>query len=499
MNYIRQDTEYPVYSTEQIREIEHIAIHQDGIAGHDLMRQAGESAFKAMCEHFPEVKKIIVVTGAGNNAGDGFVLAQQALNAGFVCHVMCLSPAESLPTDAAKAQQDYFSHEKSHEISQQNDLSDYDLVIDAILGIGLKRPVDGLFADVIERINTCKSAVMSLDVPSGLQADNGTVMAHAVKADFCLTFIGLKSGLLTARARDHIHHLALAPLEIRSADSGKVPGVGSTIPDSIRSQLLPCRKATAYKGNFGHVLVIGGNRGYPNAARLAGEAAVRTGAGLVSIITHPDSVTAVAAGCASLMVTGSNDTCMLNELLKKVTTIIIGPGLGRDDWAKKMFARVIGCQLPTIIDADALHWLSQNPGRHPNAVLTPHPGEAARLLSCASVDIESDRLSAAMAINEQYQGVTVLKGAGTIVCHNQQLHFCLGGNVSLASGGTGDVLSGIIAGLVAQGISLADAAICGVQIQAKASELSSTGGTRGILASDLFSHLHALVNPCHTS
>jgi NAD(P)H-hydrate epimerase len=199
------------------------------------------------------------------------------------------------------------------------------------------------------------------------------------------------------------------------------------------------------------------------------------------------------------MVRGSEDTHTLNDLLKQVSTIVIGPGLGRDAWAKKMFARVIGCKLPTIIDADALHWLSQNPARQPNAILTPHPGEAAKLLSCASLDIESDRLSAAMAINEQYQAVTVLKGAGTIICHDRQLRFCTGGNASLATGGSGDVLSGIIAGLVAQGIPLADAATCGVQIHARASELISSNGTRGIIASDLFSQLHPLVNPCHSA
>lgn len=499
MDYIRQDTEHPVYSTEQIREIEDIAINRYGIAGHDLMQQAGQSAFLAMRQYFPQANKIIVVTGAGNNAGDGFILARLALDVGLDCHVMPLTSAESLHGDAAQAQQTYNAHAKSLEITHQQDLSSYDLIIDAILGIGLKRPISGLFATIIEKINTSTIAVMSLDVPSGLHADTGRVLAHAVKAELCITFIGIKSGLLTAHARDHIDHLVLASLNISSEILNKVNNLGSTIADSIRKRLLQKRKATAYKGTFGHVLVIGGNRGYPNAARLSGEAAARVGAGLVSVITHPDSVSPIAAGCASLMVVGSEDTHILNDLLQQVSTIIIGPGLGRDAWAKKMFARVIGCKLPTIIDADALYWLSQNPASHPNAILTPHPGEAAKLLSCASIDIESDRLSAAMAINEQYQGVTVLKGAGTIICHDRNLRFCTGGNVSLATGGSGDVLSGIIAGLVAQGVSLADAAICGVQIHAKASELISVDGTRGILASDLFSQLHTLVNPCHTS
>lgn len=499
MDYIQQDTEHPVYSTEQIREIEYIAMNQQGIAGFDLMKQAGQSAFSAMCKHFPHAKKIIVVTGIGNNAGDGYIVARLALDAGLLCQVMPLGKIDSLKGDAAQAQQYFMSHEESTEVTTEHDLTQYDLIVDAILGIGLKRPLNGLFANIIDQINACTMPVLSLDVPSGLNADTGKIFAHAVQAELCVTFIGLKSGLLTGLARDHINHLVLAPLSIDSKTLNKVKNLGSTIADSIRNKFLPQRKATSYKGTFGHVLVIGGNRGYPNAARLAGEAAARVGAGLVSVITHPDSVSPIASGCASLMVTGSEDTHALNDLLKQATTIIIGPGLGRDAWAKKMFARVIGCKLPTIIDADALHWLSQNPGIHPHSILTPHSGEAAKLLSCAKIDIESDRLSAVLAINEQYQGVTVLKGAGTLICHDRQLRFCTGGNASLATGGTGDVLSGIIGGLVAQGIPLADAAACGVHIHAKASELISNQGTRGKLASDLFSQLHVLVNPCHAS
>lgn len=499
MDYVRQETEHPVYSTEQIREIEHIAITQHGIAGYDLMQQAGQSAFTALREHFPQARKIIVITGVGNNAGDGYIVARLALEAGFDCQVMPLGATESLPGDAAKAQHYFISHDKASEITYEEDLSQYDLIVDAILGTGIKRAVSGMYATTIDHINAANTAVMSLDVPSGLNADTGKIFAHAVKADLCITFIGLKSGLLTGLARSHIKHLSLAPLDIAPDISNKVNPLGATIADSIRKQLLPTRSATSYKGTFGHVLVIGGNRGYPNAARLAGEAAARVGAGLVSVMTHPDSVSPIAAGCSSLMVIGSEDTHALNDLLKHVTTIIIGPGLGRDTWAKKMFARVIGSKIPMIMDADALHWLSQNPGKHPHSILTPHPGEAAKLLSCATDDIESDRINAALTINEQYQGITVLKGAGTLICNGQQLHFCTSGNESLATGGTGDILSGIIGGLVAQGIPLEEAATCGVHIHAQASEVVSSQGTRGILASDLFPAIYSLVNPCHES
>ena len=356
-----------------------------------------------------------------------------------------------------------------------------------------------MYAEIIESINRTPVPVVSLDVPSGINASTGIPLGPTVYANITITFVGLKTGLLTGQARNFTGEIVLDTLDLPVEVASEVTELGSTIADSIRTRLLPVRKATSYKTNFGHVLVVGGNRGYPNAARLAGEAAARTGAGLVTVATHPDSVAPIAAGCASLMVKGVRDERGLGPLLKKIDVIVVGPGLGQDAWAQKMFARVMTAKLPLIIDADALHLLSKKGGTNDHWVLTPHPGEAAKLLSCKVEDVESDRVAAIMALHELFKGVTILKGAGTLTCYEHYLGFCTRGNASLATGGSGDVLAGIIAGLIAQEISMFEASNCGVLLHGLAGESVSTQGTRGILAEDLLSALYPLVNPCHIS
>ena len=309
-----------------------------------------------------------------------------------------------------------------------------------------------------------------------------------------ITFIGLKSGLITGEAKKFTGNIAIDSLGLPNELFQESKKLGTSISNTLVNRLLPPRKQDSYKNNFGHVLVIGGNIGYPNAARLAGEAAARTGAGLVSVATHPDNIAAIASGCASLMVKGINETSDLSDLLRKADVIAIGPGLGQNKWAQKIFARVIEINKPIVVDADALHLLGNNASKCDHWVLTPHPGEAAKLLACSTKDIQLDRLSSALAIQEQYSGVTVLKGSGTLVCYEQEIYFCTSGNVSLATGGTGDVLTGIIAGLIAQGVGLLEAASAGTMIHGTAAELVSKNGTRGVLAQDLFPAIHKLVN-----
>ena len=496
MDYLNNTTQLPVYSVEQIRELEHTAIDDHGIQPYDLMQRAGASAFKIIKQNFPDASKILVITGSGNNGGDGYVIARLATQAGIDCKVMPLVTVTKLRDEVARAHND-FAIADGIDIELNENFPDCDLIIDAIFGIGANRPIENSYADIIQAINRTPVPVVALDVPSGLNADTGNALGTAVYANLTITFIGIKSGLVTGQARDYTGDIVLETLDLPETAISTAKKLGNTTTEYLRSRLLPPRKASSYKNNFGHVLIIGGNRGYPNAARLAGEAAARTGAGLVSVFSHPDSMVSIATGCAALMTTGSNDIRVLNGLLKKATVVVLGPGLGQDSWAKKMFACAIETKLPIVIDADALHLLSRNAGRNDHWILTPHPGEAASLLSCSKEDIETDRISAALAMDEQYGGVSVLKGAGTISCHQQKLSFSTHGNASLATGGSGDVLTGIIAALIAQGASNIDAANCGVMIHALAAERSSTDGTRGILPTDLFPALYKLVNPCH--
>lgn len=496
MDYINNCDQHPVYSSEQAGQLDSIAIEKFGIKGYELMQRAGKAALNLIKQQYPSAKRILVITGGGNNGGDGYIVARLAAHSGIECTVMPIIPVTKLRGDAARAQNDFAIHE-GYDIDLSENFPDCDLIVDAIFGTGLSRPVEGIYADIIHSINRTPVPVVSLDVPSGLNASNGNPMGPTVYANTTITFIGLKTGLLTGQARNYTGEIVLDSLDLSSEVTNEVTELGSTIADSIRTRLLPVRNATSYKNNFGHVLVIGGNRGYPNAARLAGTAAARTGAGLVSVATHPDSVAPIAAGCASLMVKGIRDARGLGPLLKKASVVAVGPGLGQDVWAQKIFARVLETKLPLIIDADALQLLSSNNSNNDHWILTPHPGEAAKLLSCSSADVEADRVSAILALHEQYKGITVLKGAGTLTCYEQYLGFCTRGNASLATGGTGDVLTGIIAGLIAQGISLFEATNCAVLLHALASENVSANGTRGILAEDLLPALYPLVNPCH--
>ena len=493
MNFINNGNSHSVFSREQIINLEKIAIEEHGINSYTLMQNAGKAAFKLIQQLYPNARQILIIAGGGNNAGDGYVLARLLSKQDITCYVMPMVHITKLRGDAMRAQNEFAIHE-GIDVEISTNFPDCDLIVDAMFGTGLSRAIEGEFASIVKAINHSPTPVLSLDIPSGLNADTGNPIGPCVYADTTLTFIGVKSGLLTGEARNYTGEVIVDTLGLPSELIDESDKLGYTMSSLSPNSLLAPRKETSYKNNHGHVLVVGGNIGYPNAARLAGEAAARTGAGLVSIATHPESVAPIAAGCASLMVKGIHEPGDLADLLKKVDVIVIGPGLGQDKWAQKIFARVIESKLPMVVDADALHLLSKNPSQCDHWILTPHPGEAAQLLACSKDDIQSHRFSSALAIQEQYAGITVLKGAGTLTCHEQQIGFCTSGNASLATGGTGDVLTGIIAGLIAQGASLIDATQCGVMLHGRAAELVSKNGQRGVLAEDLFPALYKLVN-----
>ncbi len=493
MNFINNGKQYPVFSRQQIQDLESSVIEQHGFKSYDLMQRAGKAAFMFIRKHYPDAKRILIITGGGNNAGDGYILARLLHNAEMECYTMPVVPITKLRGDAMRAQNDYAIHH-GPDIDYSEDLPECDLIVDAIFGIGLSRPVENEYADMVNAINRTPVPVLSLDLPSGLSAETGMPMGPAVHANNTLTFIGLKSGLITGEARNYSGKVEVDSLALPDEIIAQAEKLGMSLSETMPARLLPARTQTGYKNLYGHVLVIGGNIGYPNAARLAGEAAARCGAGLVSVACHPDNVAAIASGCGSLMVKAIHEPRDLGELINKAEVILMGPGLGQDKWAQKVFARAIETQKSLVIDADALRLLSHNPSKCDHWILTPHPGEAAQLLACNTEEIQSNRISSALAIQEQYLGIAVLKGAGTLTCHDQRIGFCTNGNVSLATGGSGDVLAGMIASLVAQGISLNDAADCGVMLHGLAAELVSKQGTRGVLAQDLFPAIYKLVN-----
>ena len=267
------------------------------------------------------------------------------------------------------------------------------------------------------------------------------------------------------------------------------------LTDCMLHAWLPPRSRASHKGDYGHVLVVGGDHGMAGAVRLAGEAAARTGSGLVSIATCLVHAAAIAAARPELMCHGVECARDLRPLLQRASVVAIGPGLGQSAWARDMLAAVLQTHLPLVVDADALNLLAQEPTRRDDWILTPHPGEAARLLGITTEQIQADRLHAVQTLQQRYGGVCVLKGAGSLVCAPESIALCEVGNPGMASGGMGDVLTGIIAALLAQGLSLVDAACAGVYIHAKAGDRAAQDGERGLLASDLMPYLRPLVNP----
>lgn len=263
------------------------------------------------------------------------------------------------------------------------------------------------------------------------------------------------------------------------------------------SHYLQPRPRAANKGNFGHVLIIGGSVGYTGAPRMAAEAALRVGAGLVTVATHPKVVAGLNLTLPEMMCQGVDTPIKLRQLLEKASVIVIGPGLGQTSWAKLLLKTVLKSALPIIIDADGLNLLAGKPQAGKNWILTPHPGEAGRLLNLTSTEVQRDRLAALHKLKQIYGGVIVLKGAETLVLATQaEPAICYAGNPGMATAGMGDVLSGVIAGLVAQKIPLGDAAKLGVCLHATAGDLAAKNqGERGMIATDLMLYLHQLVNP----
>jgi len=483
-----------LYRAEQIRAMDRYAIDQLGIPGIELMRRAGMAAFAALRTHWPAVRTLSVVCGSGNNGGDGYVMAHRALEEGLDVRVYAVAPLSTLRGDALLACQDYQAAGGTIIEFVPAAFEGAEVVVDALLGTGLDREVLGLYAEVIRAINRFDGGVIALDIPSGLHADSGCVMGVAVRAAVTVTFIGLKQGLFTGEGLEHCGEVVFDDLDTPAAVHHCVAPTALLMPRWQRG--LPRRICSAHKGHFGHVLVVGGEAGFSGAARLAAEAAARVGAGLVSIATRSGHATLMNLARPELMCHGVETPAELHPLLVRASVVAMGPGLGQSAWAGMLFAEVLASGRPLVVDADALNLLARNPMRRNDWILTPHPGEAARLLQTTSTAIQRDRFAAITALVERFGGTVVLKGSGTLVLSEAGLPpaVCPLGNPGMASGGMGDVLTGVIAGLLAQGLQPAEAAATGARLHGAAGDLAATDGERGLLAADLMGPLRLLVN-----
>ncbi|AMN46348.1 ADP-dependent NAD(P)H-hydrate dehydratase [Steroidobacter denitrificans] len=546
-----------IHTAAQVRALDRHAIDDLGIPSYVLMTRAGEAGLALLRRSWPDALRILVLCGPGNNGGDGYVLARAARMRGMEVSLIALSEPRRLGGDARRAYEDFIAAGGAVLAWDPQHLAGCEVIVDAIFGTGLMRPVEGDVAAAIHRVNASGLPVLALDIPSGLHADTGEVLGGAIMARCSLSFIGLKLGFYLGAGPDHAGVVHFDALGLPETARTCVDAAAHRVERSLLARVLPRRTRLAHKMQQGSVLVIGGGPGMAGAARMTGEAALRVGAGLVSVATHPQNVTALVAARPELICRGVEQAADLEALIQRADVLALGPGLGQDDWARALAAVALASGLPMVIDADGLNLLAHGsthcsthrssdtpapettrpaipgqpaPPRGAGWILTPHPGEAGRLLGCSTAQVQADRLEAAQAIAERYVATVVLKGAGSLIAAPGRLpSICDRGNPGMASAGMGDVLTGVIAGIAAQyvhrlpprtdgypeaapsstGASCApmssasaggqewlwDAARAGVLVHAMAGDEAAGRGERGLIATDLFAYLPLCVNP----
>lgn len=489
-------TALPLFRPEHIQAIDDATVLDLGIDSYTLMCRAGESAWQILRNRWPRVRRIGVACGPGSNGGDGYVLARLARQAGLDVRVITLSGAPPRSSQAKQALAAWKSEGGAVRVFDY-DLPEVDLWVDALYGIGLSRQPVGLSQALIERINASHVPILALDVPSGLDADTGRAVGMAIRAEVTVSFIAAKRGLVTGEARDFTGELRLETLDLPASWLKQFPAdAWLARPDSLSAWLAP-RHANAHKGEYGHVLCVGGEHGMGGAVRLCAEAALRTGVGLASVATRTEGVAALVAARPEAMTHATETPEALEKLVSAATVLAVGPGLGVGEWGRSLFEAAIASGKPLILDADGLNLLAKYPRELPQAILTPHPGEAARLLGQTSKAVQADRFAALDALVARYACVVVLKGAGTLVGAPGQLPVVIdAGNPGMATGGMGDVLTGVIAALRAQRLDAFPAAVAGALLHGAAGDAAArVDGERGLLPSDLFPQLRRLANP----
>jgi hydroxyethylthiazole kinase-like uncharacterized protein yjeF len=485
-----------LYSTAQVRALDAHAIEVEGIPGYTLMKRAGEAALRYLRTRWPMAHRIVIVCGGGNNAGDGYVLARFAQAAGLTVSVLAAAPSESLRNDARQAWEDFKSSGGQVRAFAADLLQEGEVIVDALLGTGLKGAVRPELENVMARINSAGRPIFALDVPSGLDSDTGVPLGPTIRADCTVTFVGLKTGLFIGDGPEFAGTVFFDDLELVAPQTADFAPRLERIMDTEILRALPRRRRSSNKGDFGRVLIVGSGPSMPGAARLAGEACLRVGAGLVTVAVFPENVVAISAGRPELICLPVVHEGELEEAIERANVVAIGPGLGKTDWSRRVLQTVLKSDKPLVVDADALNLVAEaGTAARDNWILTPHPGEAARLLGIKTDEIQNDRLSALESLVERYHGTIVLKGAGTLVgTANRIPGLCERGNPGMATAGTGDVLTGAIAGILAQCRDTTLAARVGVLVHAMAGDAAARGGERGLLASDLSRELHICVN-----
>ena len=491
-----------LFSADSVRAMDRYLIDEQGVNGFELMQSAARAAFRQLLKAFPHAGVVQVLCGAGNNGGDGYLVAANALRHGLEVRCLAVAPVAKLTGDARKAAE--LAQAEGVEIEElagvgsaqlQARLAETDVLVDAMLGTGVTGAPREPFAGVIRAVNESGVPVLAVDLPSGLDASTGWAEGDVVRAALTVSFIGAKAGLYTGRGVGASGRVVIEPLAMAHSGEGfeQAPLARGYRWPACR-HWLPPRSLDAHKGAFGHVLIVAGDHGFGGAGLMAAQAASRAGAGLISLATRPEHVPAALARCPSVMAHGVGNGSDLVPLLTGADVVVCGPGLGKTAWGQQLLQAVLASDKPRVLDADALNLLAeQAPAPFARQVLTPHPGEAARLLHCRVSDIEEDRLAAAQALQKRYGGVSLLKGAGTVVATGSGVPAIIaGGNPGMATGGMGDVLSGIIGALYGQTGSAGQSAIAGACAHLRAADIAARRvGYISLLPEDV---IHALAS-----
>ncbi len=487
-----------LYSVAQVRAFDAHAITVLGVPGYTLMQRAAEAALNALRSRWPTALHIGIVCGGGNNGGDGYVLGRYARAAGLEVSLFAAVDPLLLQGDARRAADDFRASGGRPQPFAAAGLTAAEVLVDALLGTGARAPLKPEMLAVIAAMNRAGLPILSLDLPSGLDGDHGVAMGDAVRADTTITFVAPKCGLYLGAGPEYTGRVLCDSLDLTPPAGAASEPVLERIDESELARALPRRSRVANKGDFGRVLVIAGGPGMAGAARLAGEACLRSGAGLVTVATAPENVAAIVGGRPELICFGASGKVELDAALAAATVVAIGPGLGTGAWSRELFEAALASGKPLVIDADGLNMLATASRRPPpDTILTPHPGEAGRLLGTSAAAVQADRPAALRQLVALTGAVVVLKGAGTLVgAPGRSGALCTRGNPGMAAPGMGDVLTGAIAALLAQCHDPVLAARAGVIAHALAGDdLARQGGGRGMLALEVAEGLTRWVNP----
>lgn len=465
-----------LYTAAQMQQMDQQLAALRKVPSYQLMFDAASAAKRVLRANWPEARSVVIVTGGGNNGGDGWLLSALLQGSDYQVRVCAMADPEQLRGDAAKAYAAACAQDVTWIAGWQAGadaaiaqlLQQADVLVDALLGTGLRGALRAPISALVTAMNDSHKPVLAVDIPTGLQSDSGVVAGVAIRASVTITFVGGKRGQFSADGPDHCGRLVLDDLGWRehAADADQRPADEQTgtvrLADTELLRCLPVRQANSHKNVYGRVLVLAGQPGMAGAGLLSAAAALRSGGGLVVLATSAEHAAMLHTSQPELMITAVDAQAAADQALQQqlhaADCVVFGPGIGRGDWAQQCWRAVLAAAdqrpggLSVVVDADGLYWLQQQPdsARKLELTITPHPGEAAMLLDCSSQTVQQERFVAAAELARRYQAVTVLKGNGSLVADPAAgLWLCPHGHPGMATAGSGDVLSGICAALLA--------------------------------------------------